>query len=646
MTAALSVLMAAASLSIVLVVGPRWVVGADRSAGLSETLPRDVVVGSAFVMVTAGTLVALQLFEWLSLIIVSVGLAALWRARRARRHEGAPAMEVLSDQARAVLYLLEAASEAGNQPVKQAVRRWWHEALRPRLQLASKVRPIGRDLAWWVSAVAVLAGGFVARSLYALGHVALVPAENYEQLTAMGQLRQGRMFPFGAEPVGARVVLASAAELTPASYEDVVRFGGPLLATASVALICMLVLRATNRRGAALAAAVLAAADPVVGLSSAGGPVVAPTAAGALGLLVALGGVAIAMEFARSRSWRPVRQVALAALAVVLVHPASLVVMAPAVLASGAIVAVHQRRAAPLAQLVFAAGVGAFAGWLPVLLAQATGVTAAQAGEGAMPGHPALVTLVVMSLAGAVLALALAGRGLRSGRVEPAPAFVLAGTAVAWLVIPHADLPIAFLRHQELPGVLLAAGVGLGVAYLRRSALVFVSVAALASLAVTGFQTRLPNLEDGVTEDEAAARALAGHLAGVTDMSYTVIGSGPSLSRVVGRTWRADLEAFTRLLSLEQAADPGFVLPVPSDDLLLVAQTSPPAPTSGPRAAARRAAAAAEGAIARQADEWMTVYARYHPGASIVFEDHGVRIWSVRHTGDRALAERFKLAFR
>lgn len=639
MTATISALVVLASLSLVLLAGPRWVLSrADGGARVSERVPVDVVAGSVLVMVTAEVLVALRLFEWLGLVVAAIAIAACSRWRRTQRQEGPGALDVMSDQARAVLYLLEAASEAGNERVKGAVRRWWDEVLRPGLRLDSRLRPPAGELAWRLSVLVVLGGSLVAGSAYALRHMALVPSGNYRQLTAMGELGLGRMFPYGAEPIGVRALLATAAELTPASYEDVVRFAGPLLATAAIGMVCVLVLRATGRRDAALVAAAAAALAGFARGSAGIEAMVASSQAEALALVIALGGVGIAMQHAATPGPATVRHLALAALGVVLVHPPGLALLVPAALAAGVTVAIRHRRAGRLLQCVVALAAGAVAGLAPVAVARAAGAGPATVVEAFVPAADASDRLVAASLAGAVLTLLLARRAVRARRPEAMPAIVLAVTALAWLAMAAAGA-------GDVPLVLLPIGIGLGLACLRRRALVPVALVVLAGLVAPGFPPRLPDLGWAATEHDSGARALSRHLAGVTDMSYTVVGSEVSLSRVVGRTWRAELSDFTSRLSLEQAADPGFVLPVASDHVLLVAETAPPA-GSGPGAEARRADAEARAAVAQRADEWMSIYARYHAGVAVVYEDAGVRVWSVRQTGNPALAERFRLAFR
>jgi hypothetical protein len=643
MTATISALVVLASLTLVLLVGPRWVLSRAGGGAASERVPVDVVAGSVLVMVTAEVLVVLRLFEWLGLVVAATAMAAVSRWQRARRLEGPGVVEVMADQARAALYLLEAASEAGNERVKGAVRRWWGEVLRPGLRLGPKVRPPAGETAWRMSLFVVLGGSLVAGSAYALRHMALVPSGNYRQLTAMGELGLGRMFPYGAEPIGVRALLATAAELTPASYEDVVRFAGPLLATAAIGMVCVLVLRATGRRDAALVAAAAAA---LAGFARGSAGIEAMVAAGqaeALALVIALGGVGVAMQFAASADAGSVRHIALAALGVVLVHPPGLVVLAPAVVAAGAAVSVRRRRIVPLLQCLLAGAIGTAAGFAPVVLARAAGAAPATALEGVVPAGAGLDRLAAASLAGAVLAVLLAGKAVRARRPEAVPGVVLAVTVLAWLGLAAAT------HGRAVPLVLLPIGIGLGVARLRRRALVPVSLLVLAGILAPGFPPRLPDLRWAATEHDAAARALSSRLAGVTDMSYTVVGSDLSLSRVVGRTWRAELSEFTSRLTLEQAADPGFVLPVASDHLLLVAETVPPGAGQqggGPGSEARRAEAETRAAVARRADEWMSVYARYHAGVSVAYEDAHVRVWSVHQTGNPALAERFRLAFR
>lgn len=652
MTASLSAAMVAASLALVLVVGPRWVLhrGPDGAATV-EQIPVDIVAGSVLVMVCAEVLVALRLFEWLGLMVTALGVAGCCRWRRARRREAPSALDVMSDQARALLYLLEAASDGGNERVKGGVRRWWREAVRPHRRVRSGAPPPS-GLAWRLSLAAVLGGSLVVGSAYALGHVALVPAGNYRQLTAMGELGEGRMFPFGAEPIGVRAALATAAELTPASYEDVVRFAGPLLATAAIGMVCLLVLRATSRRDAALAAATLAAVA-AFGRGGAGVEAMVTTSqAEALALVIALGGVALAMQHAASPSRASIRHLALATLGVVLVHPPTLLVLAPALVAAGVVVAVRQRRARRLVQVLLAGSAGALAGALPVLAALVAGAgRAVPGGDPARPVPGRADPLLVASVAGAALTLLLARSAVRAGRPQAMPGIVMAVTSLAWAGLARAGLPAPPAGLPQLPVVLLPIGAGLGLACLRRRALVPASLLAVAGLLAAGVPLRLPDLGWAVTEHDSAARALSRRLAGVTDMSYTVVGSDVSLSRVVGRTWRAELAKFTRQLSVEQAADPGFVLPVASDHILLVAELAPPgvapgADPAGPGAAARRAEAEDRAATAERADEWMTIYARFHPGVAVVYEDAGVRVWSVRQTGNPAMAERFKLAFR
>lgn len=641
MTVYVSALVVAASLSLVLLVGPRWVLA--RPAGdvaLPDRLPSDLVVGSVLVIITAEVLVILGLFEWLGLIVAAGCLAAVSRCRRARREQLRPAMDVISDQARALLYLLEAASEAGNQRVKQGVRRWWRELIRP-VGVLTRFRPPAGELAWRLSLAAVLLGGLVVRGAHAFRHPALVPAGNYEQLTAMAELGEGRMFPYGAEPVGIRAVLASAAELTPASYSDVVRFAGPLLGTAAVAMVCLLVLRATNRRDAALVTAALGAAAGIT--SDASASVVG--LADALAVLIALGGVAIAMYFAEAPTTARARGLGFAALGVVLVHPAALMVLLPAVMTAAVTAGIRQRRTVPVVQAFLAVGAGAMLGSLPVLAARLAGVGLTVVGESAISTVARTSPLVLMSLAGTALASVLVIGALRAGRSEGVRSAVLILSSVSWVAMQVDGRP-AFVGDVPVPASLLAVGVGLGVACFRRWALVPLSGLALAALVVPVAVAGLPDFRHEVVEHDSAARAVSRRLAGVTDMSYTVVGSRVSLARVAGRTWRGELDAFSSMLSLEQAADPGFALPVPSDNVLLVTETWPLPAGEGARATGRAAEVAAQNALAHRVDAWMTVYARYHPGTSLLLEDTGVRVWYVKQVGDPELAERFRLVFR
>lgn len=619
---------ASIALVIVLVLVPRRVFPRLDGVMPLEQLAIDIVLSATAISVAALVFASVQLFQTMTFVLLSsLGVWIRWHHRGGTIRAS---LETLATKGRAMLYIFEAGSRDGNAEVKAAVRSWMRSIVRHMLPVAPSA---DRALRWMLISplFAVVAVPTIISLLHPFSHAALFPASAYDTVGRMGELGIGRLFTGSFDAPGLAGVLAVADKLGPANATDLVRFGGPLLLVPALLFVYAIALRVTANPGIGFAAVGLAAIgtlrpELIPGIAPSG------TVAASLAAPLVLAALLLAMGYASSAAGFRAWTMAAATLAVMLVDPSYAVVP---VVASFA--------------LIFPAGVRRRGGWAAVrplcltlgavVLGAMPYVVAASFEVDVAVSMPTFApTFSVLSLIAVIGAVSILVRPMTSGAAIPPPLLPFAASVLAACVVGEAAFLLAVApllavavavsakRRSQVDAGWLVRSVSIGVA--------------LCVVMVVVFQPGAPP-PAAASEHDSAAAALGRVLKGETDLTYSVIGPPTWTERVVGSAYRVDLAEFSRRLSLVDASDPGFALPVPSRRALVLSEKQAFSTSFGghpyDEPTARKA-------LMQRVERWLETYAKFHEGAEIVYEDDMIRVWSLDQPRDAALSERFGMA--
>lgn len=655
----------------VLVGLPRLLFEPPRHAtGALDRLAIDVLRMSAYLIVVAHVLAAIGLLEWTALVLV--GLVTVYVARVRRRGWGYPEVVAAGSQVvQLALYLLEAVSPQGNPAVRKGVRTWWRTCLWPRLRPHPPSPATRRQLLLLLPLGLVLIGSFAQRIAFPVSHTALVPSDQYVHLAWAKNMASGAMFSDGIYPYGLHALIAVIAKIVPISNYELIRFAGPYFNTLLVLVLYVLVLRTTRNAGAALfGAAVVGLVGTRYEFGLSGFRQVA-TLPEEVSLLFAALGVLMALEYAARPSRARLLAVALGGFAAAMTHVMGAAVFLLAGACIGAVQLATQHR--PVGLKLWGASLGSFvAGHGYLLLGLLMGRRLYGAVRNLNPlgddAHlvavPPVVTrsfFGVAAVVGAALALAAGVARLRRHRGSTEGA-LLAGLGLflltALLIEASYD---RFLdrwyadRWSEVVAplfpVALAVGVGvLGLGYLRsrqhavRTMAATVGAGAVACLAL--FVAMPPHFlapKALAIEYESAAAVMSQIITANEKLSYTVVGTPEWHNRVLGRGFHVQLIDFADGLTIDEAVDPAFDLPIPTKRVFVLTEKRPFAMTgtrpSDDVVATRYRDVTARQRLMETVENWMTTYATFHSGASVFYEDGDIRVWSVEHPENAAYAQ-------
>jgi hypothetical protein len=563
------------------------------------------------------------------------------------------------------------------------------------------VREESQGFSTWairLAAVAVLLGAAALRYSRALHHVDLVPQDSFLALSWTTFLDKGRLLADGTYPQGTYMWLSMISRFYPGGVYSLIRFGGPLMNVLELGILYWAVSRTTSSR----AGGVVAMA--VIGFF-AGNPQLLVTWDRQIGAMtnefaIAFGLISIVFASDYLGDGETIHLVLAGAAMFVAVTSNTLVVPLLAVgyiaiFVSGLVLGGWEKPklrriilvgllAMVAANYYFALGAirhvpleDSFTQYLPnnnagfAVGAEGTASTAAQANAGEPPGHE-LRTNGPYQIAtlGAVLGIvgALFMGRTRLGRV------MLSMSLTALCVLLLYDL--VFVRYALLfrtrmawmTGQVLSLSIGLGLGalvaaagrlvnvkdllrqrrtepgYARFSILSVVSLvlATVMIIYLSPLQGAVAREADPSGYPQADTVALQ-ILNKETPLSFTFVGVSEQYQEVLAYGYFTEAWVFARDITYDDAEDPSYELPIPTDRVYIFAEkvpfTGPQAPATGPtqeyyRDATKRAI------IMARILQWCQVYQSFHHDMSVVYEDADLRVYEINRVVDVTRAER------
>ncbi len=241
-------------------------------------------------------------------------------------------------------------------------------------------------------------------------------------------------------------------------------------------------------------------------------------------------------------------------------------------------------------------------------------------------------------------------------RASGAATIGLAAVAVLVVVLFDTSIlgldPFYAIRLAWIIGPMLALGYGVGLAGVlavvpMRLGLVRVAISMIvASLAILIFASMFPVPAVGgdrsPTDYEAVARRTRDIQRESEHFTYTIVGIPEQRQRIYGDGFFVELWVFARDVRIQEAARPGYELPVATQDVYITIEKHPnPAlllePTNATNEYYRNEVK--RGRIMAVAFEWCETYRRYHDDMSIYYDDENIRIYQIQRNADFRLAD-------
>ncbi|MBI4260865.1 MAG: hypothetical protein HY658_09905 [Actinobacteria bacterium] len=650
--AVLSAAGVAAALVLVYGIVPRLVFPPPRFArDPFDRILIDLVRMTALAIALVHVLVGLRLLQTLGLVLVltAIGLYTRIRAGWAWPRRRIPAPDRI---AKAVLIVSEAASTQGNLEVKRLLR----ERLRGSLRRITS--PMRRDLFAQLGLVlpllAVLAGSLVIRLAYPVTHEVVPTPDSYVHLSWTKHLQMGEMFVDGVYPRGMHAFLTTAAKLTGASTESLIRFAGPLLNTFFVLVIYLLILRATRNAGAALIGAALVGLLGTLRLVGLSPPRQIGTLPQEFAVLMASIGILMALEYAARPERARLYMVGMAAFVVAISHPLGPLVLGAGLATVGPFAAVTGRGMGATLRLWWAGIAGTLVGTAYIPLGIAVVGSLERNPVSLNPFGQATQDLISYRLPldqNPIAALAVLGalaallHGLWQIRTNRGRGVAIAATSSFVLVVVALSTagrevlhPWWVKRWDEMTSVFLPVGIGLGLATLlaalsfRRPLRRVGASVALATAIVGATVVALPPRVVAAarpTEYESAAVALDRIIASHERYEFAVVGTPEWHTHVLLHGYHVHLTSFADLIPARRAVDPAFDIPIPSRWVYFLTEKVPfgyrpgvPAP-----GVERYQEPEARLLLMQTVSGWLETYARYHDDLRVWYEDDVIRIW-------------------
>jgi hypothetical protein len=215
-------------------------------------------------------------------------------------------------------------------------------------------------------------------------------------------------------------------------------------------------------------------------------------------------------------------------------------------------------------------------------------------------------------------------------------------------------------RWEELVVPLVPIGLALGLAPLallwRRfrpmiRATVNVATGAVLSIGlIAAMPPKIAAPEELRVEFEISARILGTIMKENNRLEYTVVGPPEWYQRVLGAGYHVQLIDFADRLTLGDASDPGWQVPVGTERIFVYTEKQifryRIVQTADGIVGDRYQRYAGRKELMEEVNRWMETYARFHSDVSVYYEDDQIRVWLIEHPADSLLAKRYDLVGR
>lgn len=669
--------------------------------------PLERVPGSGLDRVMAG-IVAMAAFNTAVMYLLgSVGLletapivvswAVCWYVLKGRHREGGRVAGLVE---RGFAYA-DRRERAGSAAARSPSRRgpaaepasWLPSGIRTSWQRTWAEQPTGGELVLRIAVVGILLAAAALRFSRAWSHVELVPQDSYLALSWTTFIGQGRLLADGIYPQGTYLCMSLVDRLYPGDVYSAVRFLGPLLNVFGLVALYWAVSRVSRNRAAGLLALA------VFGLF-AGHPdllVTWPRQIGAMTneFAIAFGLVSIVYA-ARHLTTRDDVDLALAGgalfmavtsntLVLPLIGIGYLAVLVAAVL-TGAI--------APLVRIVVVSVVAALAANYYMLLGFLQGnsfvmsfrlyqpgseATFNDVGTGELQAGDLLANneLYLVAFLGAVVGVVIGIAGWRRHRLGHGLLVLSLTTAVALLAndLIGPELGLLFrTRMQWMAGALIPVGMGVGV-----GAVIAAVAGAREQEPVISLVGSAPKVTRGTPrsavafagllvvfvalammwprQDAIAREAAPSGYPQATDVSldiireeerleFTLVGVSEQYQEALSAGFFVEAWVFARDITMSDAQDPAFELPIPTDRVYLFVEKEtfpgPESPPVGPTEEYYRDLDKRERLMQRML-RWAELYRESHGDMSVLYDDPELRVYRIDRNVDVTRANRSRL---
>jgi hypothetical protein len=212
-------------------------------------------------------------------------------------------------------------------------------------------------------------------------------------------------------------------------------------------------------------------------------------------------------------------------------------------------------------------------------------------------------------------------------------------------------------RWEELVVPLVPIGLALGLAPLallwsriRPMARATVNVATGAVLSIGLIAAMPPKIaapQELRIEFEISARVLGRIMKENPRLEYTVVGPPEWYQRVLGAGYHVQLIDFADRLTMEDAADAGWQVPIGTERIFVYTEKQifryRIVQTADGVVGDRYQRYAGRKELMEEVTRWMETYARFHSDVSVYYEDDQIRVWLIEHPADARLAKRYDL---
>lgn len=531
-----------------------------------------------------------------------------------------------------------------------------------------------------VPLVIVLGISYYLRVKVPAAHVSLSPSDNYTILTWTKLLEQNQIYTEGIYPHGVHAIMALWHKFSLGlDMADLIRFSGPLMTLFIPTGALFTVLRLTRNPGAAVFAASIfgifgSRAEFLVPWARQSAPLPQELSLGIA--MITLAFVAMAVT---SRHKGHLWTVGAGCFAMAMIHPLPLFVFFAAggalaigtgIFAKGGMPAAMQTIGAMLLgglaghiyiPLGLLFGKALFAGIRDLLPFVGTAGAADAAAEQSVVQEFGQNAISVGSFIGALFGFFGGFVMLATKRRSTGAMMIgLSATAVVLVVLFDTSLlgiPAFYaMRIVWIVGPALALGYGVGLAGILSVVPMRVGIArvaisvAVAVLAIFVFSARFPIDSDAGsalrvdTDYEAISVETRKIMRSSENFTYTVVGIPEQGQRVLGDGFFVELWVFARDIRTQDAARPGYELPIPAEDVYITIEKDPligldlSEGANNPTNEYYRTEVK-RGRIMAIVYEWAEIYRRYHSDMSIHYDDSNVRIYGIHRTADFKLAD-------
>lgn len=518
----------------------------------------------------------------------------------------------------------------------------------------------------------VLGVAFYLRVKTPAAHVSLSPSDNYTIMTWTKLLEQNIIFPDGIYPEGIHAMLALWHKFSLGlDMSELVRFAGPVVAMLIPVGTLYAVLRLTRNPGAAVFAAA------VFGIFGARPEFIVPfyRASAALPQELSLSIALLTLTFVgmavTTREKGHLWTVGAGTLAMAMIHALPLFFF----LALGGVLAVvagaiaKNGMGSAIKVIAVMAG-AALIGHLYIPIGMLFGKELFGGLNDAFGGDSSRIlvdeqdvavyigqnALSIGALIGALFGF-FGGAILLATKRRTTGATMIGLSAVAVVLFLMFDTsqfgldPFFAVRLAWIVGPALALGYGVGLAGILaviptrlgigRAAVSMV----LAVLAILVFGARFPApaySHREPTDFESMSRQTQKIQNSSENFTYTIVGIPEQRQRILGQGFFVELWVFARDVRPQDAARPGYELPIPTQDVYITIEKEPfdalPLPPSTPTDEYYHDPVK-RGRIMAIAYQWAETYRQYHDDMTVYYDDQDIRIYRIHRTADFRLAD-------